>query len=119
MTDLAHTMGGDLSLSATGDLAFVDGAHLTLQRVERRLLTNPGGYIWHITYGAGLARFVGEPAPAQRIAAITRRQMRLERGVGPSPVPVVDVTANDIGTVSLTVRYADRAGTVIQQNVRP
>ena len=61
MPDLAHEFGADLQAGPTGDLALADGAALGRQRVLRRLLTNPGDYIWHPTYGAGLARFVGHP----------------------------------------------------------
>ena len=72
MSDLNHFYGGDLSLSATGDILKVDGSTQGQQRVLRRLLTNPalmdssgkvtvvGDYIWHPTYGAGLPRMVGD-----------------------------------------------------------
>ena len=46
MPDLAHQFGADLVAGATGDLAVVDGPALGRQRVLRRLLTNPGDYIW-------------------------------------------------------------------------
>ena len=110
MADLHHVMGGDLALSATGDLLVASGAEGTKQRVLRRLLTNPGGYIWHMLYGAGLARFVGQPNPADRIKGVIIRQIRRERGVGVTPPPTVDVRADNLGAVVATVTYAD-AGT--------
>ena len=114
MADIWHEMGGDLRLSASGDLLAVDGAEGTKQRVLRRLLTNPGGIIWHPRYGAGLARFVGQVAPAMRIAAVIRRQMKAERGVGASPPPETSVTADQSGMVVATVRYADKSTGLIQ-----
>ena len=92
---------------------------LTEQRVVRRLLTNPLDYTWHPRYGAGLGRFVGQVAPAARIKAITQRQLKRERGVGPSPVPTVDVQATNTGMVAATVRYADRNGGQAQVQVTP
>ena len=62
MPDISHQFSADLSLSPTGDLATITAPQLTQQRVLRRLLTNPGDYIWHPSYGAGLAAFVGQPA---------------------------------------------------------
>lgn len=109
MTDLAHVMGNDLTLSATGDLLIANGADATQQRVLRRLLTNPTALVFHQAYGAGLAQFVGQPASADRIKGVIAAQMQRERGVGASPPPTVDVTAGVDGTVVATVRYADQA----------
>lgn len=111
MADLSHVMGNDLILTASGDLATVAGADATRQRVLRRLLTNPGDYIWQLTYGGGLARFVSQAAPSLRIAATIRRQMRLERGVGTLPAPTVAVSADALGTLTARVAYADQDGT--------
>lgn len=119
MADLSHTMGGDLALSASGDLLTASGAEATRQRVLRRLLTNPGGYLWHAEYGAGLPGMVGQPANAARIAAVIRRQMQLEPGVGVAPTPSVDVVAQAGGTVTATVRYADQSGNSQQVTLSP
>ncbi|MGI4941880.1 MAG: hypothetical protein ACRYHQ_15185 [Janthinobacterium lividum] len=73
----------------------------------RRLLTNPLGYIWQPTYGAGLPAFVGQPAQQDRIAAIARAQMFLEAAVAQSPAPVIAVTPYPDGTVSLAISYVD------------
>ena len=62
MHDIAHQWGSDLLTSSVGDLASVSGPLLGQQRVLRRLLTNPGDYIWQLDYGAGLARFIEELA---------------------------------------------------------
>lgn len=112
MADLYHEMGGDLALSPTGDLALVSGAVATRQRVLRRLLTNPLGYVWHPEYGAGLARFVGLPIAAVAIQAVIEQQLQLEQGVAPDPPPSTDVTGAADGTMRAIVRYADQNGSV-------
>lgn len=115
MADLSHLMSGDLLLSGSGDLLCASGADATQQRVLRRLLTNQGGAIFHLAYGAGLPSMVGQPANAARIGAVIRHQMQLERGVGASPAPTASVTAQNDGTVTATVRYADQASGTPQQ----
>ncbi|CAH2606511.1 conserved protein of unknown function (plasmid) [Rhodovastum atsumiense] len=107
MADLAHTMGSDLSVGATGDLALSTGSQAGQERVLRRLLTNPTDYLWDLGYGAGLPAMVGQPANAQRIAAIARAQMRQEAAVASSPAPTVTVSAQDDGTVVASIRYVD------------
>ena len=107
MPDLSHEFAGDLLAGPTGDLALSEGAVLGRQRVLRRLLTNPGEYIWAPEYGAGLGRFVGQPASAERIRAVVRSQIFRERAVARSPEPVVDVRAGDDGRVEVSIRYAD------------
>ena len=107
MADLYHYMGGDLSVSATGDLALADGTTLGEQRVLRRLLTVPGAYIWQLPYGAGLPRFVGLPVNPARIAAVTKSQMFRERAVARSPMPVIGVNAQPTGVVTLNIQYVD------------
>ena len=105
--DIHHTWAGDLASTATGDLATVEGGALGTERVLRRLLTNPGEYLWQPEYGAGLARFVGELTDAAAIAAVIRLQMRREPAVARVPEPVVEVLDGVPGTVSVLVRYAD------------
>ena len=72
MPDLFHQYGGDLLLGPSGDLASVDATLLGQQRVLRRLLTNPGDYLWNPAYGAGLGQFVGQPASVARIRSAIR-----------------------------------------------
>ncbi len=107
MPDLSHEFGADLAAGPTGDLALAEGAALGRQRVLRRLLTNPGDYIWQPDYGAGLGRFVGQPAAPERIRAVVRSQIFRERSVARSPEPVVEVQAGDDGRVFVAIRYAD------------
>lgn len=107
MADIFHQFGADLAISPTGDLATATGATLTQQRVLRRLLTNSGDYIWNLDYGAGLARFVGQPASATRIAAVIRSQIFKEASVARTPEPLIDVQSGSSGTVTVHIRYAD------------
>lgn len=106
MNDIDHFIGGDLGLSATGDL-LVDGATLTgQQRVLRRLITNPGDYPWHLEYGAGLPREVGALTDVPRLTSLIRSQILLEAAVARTPDPIVQVTPIQSG-VTVKVQYTD------------
>lgn len=107
MADIWQQWGSDLIIGPTGDLATASGTSLGQQRVLRRLLTNPGDYIWQPDYGAGLAQFVGQPVNAFQIAAVVRSQIFREAVVARSPEPVVDVQVDDTGVVYVSIRYAD------------
>jgi phage baseplate assembly protein W len=110
MDDISHQWGSDLTIGPTGDLAVTAGASLGQQRVLRRLLTNPGDYIWRLDYGAGLARFIGQPGNALQIRAVVRSQIFKEAAVARTPEPVIDVSfapAGAAGTVYVHIRYVD------------
>jgi hypothetical protein len=107
MADISHQFGSDMTSSPSGDLATAAGPMLGQQRVLRRLLTNPGDYIWNLDYGAGLASFVGQPTQAPRIRALIRSQIFRESAVARTPEPVIDVQFDNAGTVFVHVRYAD------------
>jgi len=107
MADAWHQWGSDLVVGPTGDLAVVSGIVLGQQRVLRRLLTNPGDYIWQLDYGAGLPGFVGQPANGLQIRAVVRSQIFRESAVARTPEPVIDVAVQDDGTVYVDIRYAD------------
>jgi phage baseplate assembly protein W len=109
MPDLFHQWGSDLAVGATGDIATAAGSLLGQQRVLRRLLTNPGDYIWQPDYGAGLAQFVGQPASAARIRAVIRSQIFEESAVARTPEPVIDVSVlpGGSGSVYVHIRYVD------------
>ena len=109
MTDISHTIGSDLSIGPTGDLAQAGDPALGTQRVLRRLLTNPGDYIWQLAYGAGLARMVVQPTNAAAIQGVIRSQMLQEAAVATTPAPVVTVSADGSGNVFATVQYTDAA----------
>ena len=107
MADLQMDWAGDLSTSLTGDLVTVDGPELGTERVLRRLLTNPGDYIWHPEYGAGLGQYVGQPADPSAIQALILSQMLLETAVAPVPEPVISVQLDAGGSLYVQIRYAD------------
>jgi hypothetical protein len=92
MADIGHFFSGDLGLGATGGLQAADGALMSRQRILRRLLTNPGDYIWEPEYGAGLPRFIGQKLDLPAITALIRSQMYLESGVQQQPEPQIEVT---------------------------
>ncbi|UZO91776.1 hypothetical protein [Roseomonas mucosa] len=104
--DVWHIWGGDLSLSAGGDLLTVVAAAKGRQRVLRRLLTNEGDYIWHLNYGAGLPARVGGLDDDRTLEGVTRRQMLLERAVSQDPPPTVGASGSN-GQVSVSISYRD------------
>lgn len=107
MADLWHQFGADLAIGPTGDIATTAGTEATQQRVLRRLLTNPGDYIWQSLYGAGLGRFVGQPAATRRIQGVIRGQIFSEASVARSPEPVIDISTTPNGIVTAQIRYSD------------
>jgi phage baseplate assembly protein W len=107
MQDAALLWGGDLSAGPTGDIALASGTILGQQRVLRRLLTNPGDYIWHLKYGAGLPHFVGQTTNAAAIKSVIRSQIFMESAVARLPEPEVDVQNAQNGSVYVYIRYVD------------
>lgn len=107
MPDAFHTFGSDLQLSATGDLLTAAIPTETTQRVLRRLMTNAGGYIWQLAYGAGLPARVGRKANAKAIASLVRSQIFQEGGVAQQPPPVVSVSETTGGMVFCAIQYTD------------
>jgi hypothetical protein len=109
MHDIYHEWGNDLQVGSGGDLALTTGSSLITQRVCRRLLTNPGDYLWNLDYGGGLAQFVGVPAKPADIEAVIANQLRLETAVPAAPSPQVTTTVIDAanGYVAANVTYAD------------
>ena len=107
--DIGHRWANDLEVGPTGDLLVVTDSTVAKQRILRRLLTNPGEYIWDTAYGAGLPGFIGTTASHGRIEALIRSQILLEASVGrlPSPeVSVSDLGKPGLGTFGVTIRYA-------------
>ncbi len=110
MADLFQQWGSDFTIGPSGDIGMASGTVWGQQRVLRRLLTNPGEYIWQPDYGAGLSRFVGEPSDALQIRAVIRSQIFKELTVAREPEPVIDVdvgTAGSRGMVYVHIRYVD------------
>jgi phage baseplate assembly protein W len=107
MQDANLLWGNDFSAGPTGDIALTSGTSLGQQRVLRRLLTNPGDYIWQPTYGAGLAQFVGTPVDPLAIRAVIRSQIFKEQAVSRVPEPLIDVQGNADGSVMVRISYVD------------
>lgn len=109
INDLFHYWGGDLSVSITGDLQAVAGTIRGQQRVLRRLLTNPGDYIFHPKYGGGLPQYVGLPLNIPKITAVIRTQLTLEAVVSRSPLPQISVSqsASDYTAFTVSINYVD------------
>jgi hypothetical protein len=101
--------GTDLKNNARGDLLTVVGSEETIQRILRRLLTNPGDYEWHPTYGAGLLRYIGQPlsdALYDQMTADTRSQMYQESAVSQNPPPQITFIA-DVFSLYCKIAYTD------------
>jgi hypothetical protein len=109
LADLWHYFGGDLAVTSGGDFEPVTGTLRGQQRVLRRLLTNPGGYLFEPTYGAGLPSFVGQPLDPAKITAVIRSQLSLEDAVATLPAPVITVTATpaDPSAFAVSIAYND------------
>jgi phage baseplate assembly protein W len=110
LTDLDHYIGSDLSVSGTGDLQGATDTIRGQQRILRRLLTNPGEYIFHPEYGAGLPQYVGRTADVPKIRALVRGQIQLEEAVARAPAPEINVAAIPSaagGGFAITIIYTD------------
>ena len=107
MQDAALLWGEDLLPGSTGDIGLANGISLGQQRILRRLLTNPGDYIWHPAYGAGLGQFIGDPSNTAAIRSCIRSQIFMEASVSRLPEPVIDVQATSNGSVFVEIRYVD------------
>jgi hypothetical protein len=92
MADTGHYFGGDLQLSATGDLLAVESILESNQRVLRRLLTNAGDYIWQLAYGAGLPKRIGSTINISETNSLVASQMFLEQSVVQNPAPQIATT---------------------------
>lgn len=110
MQDLSHQWGDDLALGPGGDLAVSGGSTLAGQRILRRLLTNPGDYIWQLTYGAGLGSLIGQPLSPTRVNALIRAQIFKESAVARSPEPVINVSHDSsaaAGVFYVSITYTE------------
>lgn len=120
MYDIYLELGADLTVGSSGDLGLATAPVQTNQRVLRRLLTNPGGYIWNLGYGGGLATYIGSTTDPADIEAAIRTQMSLETAVPATPAPSVIVQAltSSGSYVVADITYADpSSGNLVNLNV--
>jgi len=92
---ISQNFGNDLMLTPYGDLLLSDNELLTQQAIIRRLLTNPGTYFWHPTYGAGIGRFVGEALSNDNYDYIRNTiisNILMEETVSQTPAPQLSFT---------------------------
>jgi phage baseplate assembly protein W len=111
--------GGDLTVGPSGDIGVTQVQSNVRQRVIRRLLTNPGDYIWHTDYGAGLGSYVGEPYSPNFIEGAILNQLQLEALVAAIPAPTVrtnQLQSGSFSTSSITVQY-QVSGTLADNSV--
>jgi len=104
LLDIDQLLGSDINTTQSGDLATVSAVERSRQRILRRLFTNPGTYIFHPGYGAGLGREVGAVSNVAEVTALIRGQMLLEASVIRSPEPKVTVTPTAAG-LSVDIQY--------------
>jgi hypothetical protein len=114
LADFDHFYGGDLAVTASGDIAVATKQQRTIQRIIRRLLTSKttsssSAYPWQPKYGVGLGERVGEALDIRAIRGDVRAQMRLESSVQQVPAPKVTVTPIQDGA-AITVDYTDMSG---------
>jgi hypothetical protein len=109
MADACLEWGGDFIADATGDLLVIDGDNEVRQRLERRLFTAAGGYVWHQTYGAGLPRKIGSVLSLTQIQSVVISQLAQEASVAPSPPAQISVGAapNDASLIVIGIKYWD------------
>ena len=111
MMALAAGWGMDLQTGPTGDIAVLTGRTEIQYRMIRRLLTNPGDYIWHAKYGAGLGGYVGRPFSSQLIESTILYHIQHETLIASAPPPKI-TTDNGLdasfSTASVTIQYHTR-----------
>lgn len=113
MADLFTWWQQDLVILPTGDVLIADGTIEGEQRVLRRLLTNPGDYLWHLEYGAGLPRYVGQVEQEGAIASLIMAQMMIEDAVAQDPLPIVKAKEINSG-LQVDIKYVDNnVGTLV------
>lgn len=92
--DIKISSGSDISLIGD-DANVVSGKAELIQRVVRRLLTNPGEWLPFPNYGGGLRRYVDAKLTTSlllRIKADILTQLSLEPDIVKSPPPTVDIS---------------------------
>lgn len=109
VNDVDQNFGEDINLTSLNDIAHVSGLLRSQQRVLRRLLTNPGDYIWHPTYGAGLAKYIGQSLSTDRydeIKSTITSQIFLEDSVSKDVQPEIRMQTIQ-GGIFVQINYVE------------
>ena len=122
LNDLNHWWSEDLSAGNTGDLSTVNSTVRGQQRILRRLLTNPGDYMFQPNYGAGLPGWIGATMDIGKVTALIREHILLEDAVAKVPAPQIKVTqtSSDLTAFAVSIAYNDaqtNTPTVLSFNV--
>lgn len=109
-TDIAVAPTSDVSSlgAATRDFEFLIDRDELIQRVLRRLLTDPGEWIPFPSYGAGLRRRVNEvltPQLALQIRSDIVNQLLMEADVARIPPPQVQLATMTNGIIVTVFFY--------------
>lgn len=108
MADEFHWWGDDIQFSASGDDLLASDVTELNQSIIRELLTSPGDYIWHPTYGAGLGRFVGKALSTEQFAevkALIRNVVLSKADIQKQPDPDISFQADATGLLSVQIIY--------------
>lgn len=106
--DLSLPYGGDLSLTASNDLALTSpGQGLVQERLFRVINTSPDDYEYHPTYGVGAPEYVGNDISenSKFLAAVTDYQLMGDPNV--KDVTVKEQADPVTGEVFILVEYTD------------
>ena len=111
MMALASGWGTDLLVGPGGDIAVVPARAEVQYRIIRRLLTNPGDYIWHSGYGAGLGGYVVQPFSPQLVESTILYHLEQEPFILLTPAPKISASDGldvSFSSVSVTIQYHTR-----------
>jgi hypothetical protein len=116
--DLQHIYGGDLALSATGNLATATGLAQTNQTVARFIMTNPGDDSFNPDFGLGAGALVGETNAASKIEALILKGLKTLNIIDQTRPMSASVTFTEDGTTTARVAYfAAATGTAQNQTL--
>jgi hypothetical protein len=109
--DLDHWCGADIGLDAASGLQLAAPDDRLRQRLVRRLMTAPGGAMFHPEFGCGLPAMIGAQAPRATIIARVMGQVLAEPDVARSPAPTVEVVGSgaDASTLVIRIAYTQRS----------
>ena len=115
-TDVRLSNDGRLSATA-GELDVISGAPNLSQAVRHVVLTDPGDLVWHMTYGCGVRRLLGQRSDAvsQRLAAaLVRRAVAADDRVQSADILDLDVSGDAVRT---TVRITAINGARVEASL--